>query len=168
MIKLTGAVLIVAGCLGFGYSLGAAHRTEEKMLRSLRSALQEMQWELKYRMTQLPELCEIASAAARGPVGELLEMLAGKLRRQEVEDIAGTVNALLNQRLLPKRVRRNLRQLGTSLGRFDLEGQLQGLEAVRQQCCADLKELEECREQRLRCYQTLAVCTGTALAILLI
>ena len=85
-----------------------------------------------------------------------------------VEDIAGCINALLGTVDLPRRVRKNVRQLGASLGRFDLEGQLQGLEAVRQQCCADLKELEENREQRLRCYQTLTVCTGTALAILLI
>ena len=168
MIRLTGTVLIVAGCMGFGYSLGAAHRTEEKLIRNLRTALQEMQWELNYRMTQLPELCDIASVAAGGQVGDLLKTLAGKLHRREVEDISGTVNALLNQRLFPRRVRRNLRQLGASLGRFDLEGQLQGLEAVRQQCCADLKELEESREQRLRCYQTLAVCGGIALAILLI
>lgn len=168
MIRLTGTVLIVSGCALFGYSLGAAHRTEEKLIRSLRSALQEMQWELKYRMTQLPELCELASSAAGGQIGDLLNTLAGKLRRREVEDIAGTVNALLNQKLFPRRVRRNLRLLGASLGRFDLEGQIQGLEAVRQQCCADLKELEENRVQRLRCYQTLAVCGGTALAILLI
>ena len=56
--------------------------------------------------------------------------------------------------------------LGASLGRFDLQGQLQGIESVRAQCRKDLAELEDNRDQRLRSYQTLGLCAGCALAIL--
>ena len=59
-----------------------------------------------------------------------------------------------------------MRQLGRCLGRFDLEGQLEGLEAVRRQCSHDLKELEALGPDRLKNYRTLAVCAGVALAIL--
>ena len=85
-----------------------------------------------------------------------------------VTDISGTMNQLLSRQDLPRRVRRNLRQLGMSLGRFDLEGQLQGLEAVRRQCRQDLAALEENSGQRLRNYQTLALCAGAGLAILFV
>ena len=82
-------------------------------------------------------------------------------------DISAAFLSELSQRELPRCVRRNLKQLALSLGRYDLEGQLQGLEMVRQQCRKDLEELESDRFDRMRSYQTLAVCAGAALAILL-
>jgi hypothetical protein len=54
------------------------------------------------------------------------------------------------------------------MGRFDLEGQLNGLEAVRTRCRDWLDELISGREVRLRNYQTLGLCAGAALVILFI
>ena len=59
-------------------------------------------------------------------------------------------------------------QLGKSLGRFDLNGQLQGIEQVRAHCRRELSSLENGRDQRIRGYQTLGVCAGAALAILFV
>ena len=166
MIRFAGAVLLMAGCSGFGFSMAAAHRREVSLLRRLIHGLQEMEWELKFRMTELPELCRIAADASGGDLKPVFRQLAGKLERREVEEISGCLNGLLQHYDLPRRVKKNLRQLGASLGRFDLEGQLQGLQAVRQQCREDVKALEENSALRLRNYQTLALCGGAALAIL--
>lgn len=168
MIKALGAVVIIAGCGGFGFSLSAGVKRETNMLRRLISALQEMEWELKYRMSSLSELCRLAGDAAGGNIREIFLEMAGKLDRREVCDISASFLSEVNNRDLPRRIRRNLKQLGQCLGRYDLEGQLQGLEAVRQQCRKDLKELESNSVQRLRSYQTLALCAGFALAILLL
>ena len=138
------------------------------MLRCLLHGIQEMAWELKFRMTALPELCRIGAEAAGGPIREVLAELSGRLSRNEVEDISGSMNQILTCHDLPGRVRRNLRQLGTSLGRFDLEGQLQGLELIKRQCRDDLRQLENGGPQRIRNYQTIALCAAAALAILFI
>ena len=61
-----------------------------------------------------------------------------------------------------------LSELGESLGRFDLPGQLKGLEAVRRKCLMELEALGRNRTERLRCYQTLGLCAGAALVILFI
>ena len=58
--------------------------------------------------------------------------------------------------------------LGSSLGRFDLAGQLKGLSAVKGQCALELQELRTDREPRLRSYRVLGLCAGAALVILLI
>lgn len=168
MIRLAGAVLLLAGCSGFGFSMAAASRREMRMLRSLIHGIQEMEWELKYRMTALPELLRMGADAAGGVLRQILRELAGKLDSRETEDISGCLNGILARQQLPGRVRKNMKQLGRSLGRFELEGQLQGLQAVRLQCRKDLRELEENSAQRLRNYQTLAICAGAALVILLI
>jgi len=168
LIRILGSALLLAGCGGFGFSMAAAHRREAALLRQLIHALQEMEWELRYRLTELPELCRIGGDAAGGPIRGLLAELAGKLERLEVTDLSACLNGMISGTDLPGRVRRNLRELGRCLGRFDLEGQLQGLQMLRLQCRRDLQALEQDAPLRLRSYQTLALCTGAALAILLI
>ena len=156
----------MAGCGGFGFSLTAAHRREVTLLRRLMKSLQEMEWELKYRMTELSQLCRAGGDAAGGLLQDIFRELADRLDRGEVEDISRCFNAIVSRRDLPRRVRRNLRELGRSLGRFDLEGQLQGLRAVRLQCRKDVNDLEADGGERLRSCRTLALCAGAALAIL--
>lgn len=168
MIQWIGAVLLVAGCGAYGFALGAASRREMGMLRRLGNGLQEVEWELKYRMTELPELCRLAAEVSGGVPGEIFREMAEKLDRHEVSDLGACFNAIVSGRDLPRRVQRNFRQLGTSLGRYDLDGQLEGLQAVRTRCLQDLKALEENSAQRIRSYQTLALCAGMSLAILLI
>ena len=136
------------------------------MLRILIRTIQEMQWELKYRMTELPELCRLAGETGSGVIRDIFLEMAGKLERREVMDISAAFLSELNRWEIPRKVRRNMKQLAQSLGRYDLEGQLQGLEAVRQQCRTDLRELESERKEQMRSYQTLAVCAGASLAIL--
>ena len=168
MIKFWGAVLLIAGCFGFGFSLSAEQRREIRMLRQLICAIQEMEWELKYHLTELPELCSIAGDRVGGPVKEIFMKLSDKLSRNEITDISGSVNSLINGLELPRRIRQNVRSLGFSLGRFDVEGQLDGLQSVREQCKKDLNEIESGSRMRQRNYQTLALCAGAALSIILI
>lgn len=168
MLRFFGVAAVIAGCGGFGLSLAASCRKEISMLRKLISAIQEMEWELKYRMTELPELCEEAGNAATGMIREIFFEMAGKLKRREVADLSAAFISLINQKGLPRRVKGNMKQLAQCLGRYDLDGQLQGLESVRIQCRKDLQELETDGVQYLRSYQTLALCAGVALSILLI
>ena len=166
MMRILGAAAVIAGCGGFGFSLTMAVRKECAMLRILIRVIQEMQWELKYRMTELPELCRLAGEMGSGVIREIFQEMAEKLERREVVDISASFLSEVNRRCLPRKVHRNLKQLAQSLGRYDLEGQLLGLETVRQQCRSDLNEMESERKEQMRCYQTLTVCAGAALAIL--
>ena len=58
--------------------------------------------------------------------------------------------------------------MGTSLGTFDAEGQIKSLEAVRTEALALKEQQSHNLNERLRSYQTLALCAGAALAILLV
>ena len=65
-------------------------------------------------------------------------------------------------------VKDQLLTLGNSIGRFDVDGQVKGMESVRHECERNLQLLQDNRENRLRNYQTLGLCAGAALAILLV
>ena len=166
MIRMTGAVLLVAGCGSFGFLIGIHYRREIRMLRYLLAALQEMEWELKYRLTPLPELCGIAASASGGKLQELFRNLRKDLETGCCAEVSGCMNGLLQTGDIPSKTAICLKELGRSLGRYDLEGQLQGLQEVRLHCRKNLEELESHRAERLRSYQTLGLCAGTALVIL--
>ena len=76
--------------------------------------------------------------------------------------------ALSKAKDIPRTTKGILECFGRSLGRFDLEGQLKGLEAARQECRRHLVQLSNNRDSRIRSYQTLGLCAGAAMAILFI
>ena len=166
-LKWMGALLIIAGCGGFGFTLAANHRREERALRQLIAALDYMACELQYRLTPLPELCRQAGRESDGCTGTVLVTLAEELEDQISPDVSTCMLAALRKsKDVPSVAEGCLRSLGGSLGRFDLEGQIKGLESVRANCRRELESLSRNKEERLRSYQTLSLCAGAALAIL--
>lgn len=169
-IKLIGSVLVILGCGGFGFSLAVSYRREVKTIRQLIGLLGYMESELRYRLTPLPQLCRQTAAESRGVISRVINRLAEQLEAQVSPNVSSCMCAVISeyQGDIPIRTQKCLEELGMSLGRFDLAGQLTGLESVRQSCKDKLEELENNKENRLRSYQTLSLCAGAALAILLI
>lgn len=166
-IKIIGAGLVILSCSAFGFSLASAHKQEECSLQALLRAMEFMICELEFRQTPLPDLCRMASREAGGVVGSILHTVANEMEGQLMAD-AGACMALVlrKSRNLPVRTERNLQQLGQSMGRFALSGQVSGLRGVSLMCQRDLDSLTLDRDARLRSYRTLGICCGVALAIL--
>lgn len=167
--KWIGAILIILGCGGFGLSIAASQRREVSSLRRLVSALDYMECDLQYRLTPLPELCRQAGRESQGCVRNVLLHLADELESQISPDVGDCMRkALAETPDIPSITAEAFSALGQSLGRFDLEGQLKGLEAVRTHCRRELEKLQDHQEVRLRSYRTLGFCAGAAVAILFI
>ena len=168
-IKLMGAILVFTGCGGFGFAMAASHRREEQALNQLLIALEYMECDLSCRLTPLPQLCCAAANAVTGPVHTFFLQLAQELDTQTAADASGCIRAVIrNMQELPRDAADQLLELGTSLGCFDLPGQLRGLRSAQSRCSLRLEELRCNRDSRLRSYQTLGLCAGAALAILFI
>ena len=168
-IKWFGAILVIVACGGVGFSMAAGCKREEWALRSFISALDFMTCELQFRLTPLPDLCRQAGKECRGIIGSVLTELARELESQIIPDADSCMYAAISRfDNIPNTTAEALRLLGTSLGRFDLQGQLQGLEQVRSHCRRELERLTADKDQRIRSYQTLGVCAGAALAILFV
>ena len=169
ILKLIGAVFVVVGCGGIGFRIAANHRCEEKNLRQLIGILDYMECELQYRMTPLPELCRQASKEFSGLLGSIFKELSMQMDAQNSSDLKKCMFVALEKTgQLPPLTQEELLFLGKTIGRFDMEGQLKGLEAVRQDCRRQVEALSFNRESRLRSYQTLGLCAGAALAILFV
>ena len=167
--KWIGAILIIGSCSGCGFAIAAGKRREELLLCQLSRILQFMEAELQYRLTPLPELCRLAAGEATGILQIVFLNLYRELSWQKLPDAGSCMYAALQRSgEIPAKGRRLLVQLGATLGRFDLEGQLQGLQAVHKRCEESLGSIRKNRDERLRSYQTLGICAGAALAVILI
>ena len=168
-MRWIGAMIVFCCCGYFGYSMVISHKREEKTLRQLICAIHYMECELQYRLTPLPQLLGQAASQISGTAGTVLAVLSKELETQISPQVSCCMETVLNkQKDISERAAEAFRLLGQSLGRFDLQGQLQELDSVRSLCERHLTELERNRDVRLRSYQTLGLCAGAALAILLL
>lgn len=167
MVKWLGAILIVAGCGGCGFSMAAAYRREERTLDVLSGCLNWMKCELQYRVTPLPQLFTAVAQRCDGNLKRVFTAMAEELENQISPDAASCMDAALGRTAkLPACAADILRRLGRSLGHFDLQGQLEQMEGVEADCAAALERYRLGRDNRVRSYQTLGLCAGAALAIL--
>ena len=169
ILKLIGTVFVIAGCGGVGFRIAANHRKEECNLRQLIGILDYMECELQYHLTPLPELCRQVSKEFTGLLGEVFWELSTEMEAQTSSNMEICMaTAIQKVGRLTTLANEQLQMLGKSVGRFDIDGQLKGLESVRQDCRRKLDALSVNRDTRLRSYQTLGLCAGAALAILFV
>ena len=167
--KWIGALLIIGSCSGCGFAIAAGKRREQLLLSQLLDVLRFLENELQYRLTDLPELCRLAAANTGGDLGRVFAHLNRELNSRTLPDAGSCMYAAIQHTGdIPARVRRLLVQLGNGLGQFDLPGQLSAIRAAGKRCGESLEAVRKNREERLRSYQTLGVCAGAALAVILI
>ena len=168
ILKCLGACFIVFGCAGFGIRIASAYKKELSTLKKLISALDYMECELQYRMSALPDLCRQTASECSGVLRQIFSSLAVELEDQVSPDVQQCMKSVLARAQdVPQQTADCLLLLGSSMGRFDLQGQLRGLENVRQECRMKLNKLTGNADVRIRSYQTLGLCAGAALVILL-
>lgn len=166
--KWIGALFIVVSCGGTGYSMAASHKREEALLNQMLCAITFMRSQLEFRLTPLPQLCRQTGKQSAGDLRRIFLCLAQELERQLLPEASDCMDAALRAHPeLPASLRLLCRELGKSLGQLDLTGQLRGLDRVSELCRKKISQLEHNRDHRLRSYQTLSLCAGAALAILL-
>ena len=169
MYKVLGSVLVILTCGGFGFSIAASHRKVVRLLNSFIAAISFMRCELQYRCTALPELCAKTAAMLPDMIGKFFRNLSNELESQICPDIKScTMNALSKTEDIPVAIGDCIMTMANTLGCFDLNGQLEGLARAERQAQNVLEKLTFDLDKRLRSYQTLGLCAGTALAILLV
>lgn len=169
IIKVIGVILTVLGCGSVGMQIAANYRCEEKALQNLQKILDYMDCELQYRLTPLPQLCRQVGRIYKQTPGRVFTELASEMESQISPDVTCCMTAVLQKSGdIPPLTKSVLSNLGVLIGKFDLNGQLQGLNSARADCKRHLDGLRNNRDSRLRSYQTLGLCAGAALAILLI
>ena len=167
-IRWIGAALIISGCGYFGFSMAGNYKKQQFEINQLHIALSYMLRELSCRHTDLPKLFMDASNQIEGAVCQVLSDVAKRLLENQAEEASVCfAEAIYDKPKLQPQTQQLLREIGTDIGKFDLEGQISSLQRSCDQCQLLMTKLSDEREMRTRNYQTLSLCAGVALAILL-
>ena len=160
--------MIIAGSGGIGAVMLLQYLQASRALRQLSVALETMICEVQYKLSPLSVMCRAAARSTEGTVRKLLYAFAEELDKQIAPDAYQCMcSAIHKTEKLSGAILPHLRKLGKSMGQFDLEGQIRMLESALSDCRKSIGELEENRQYRIRSYQTLSICAGVALAVLL-
>ena len=167
-VKLIGAVLIILGTGGVGFSIAGSHRREVRTLQQLLTAVNYMYSELQYSLMPLPELCTRTAEMTTGSIRRFFMSLSDQLNAQISPHVRSCVEAALIQCDITDKSKSILKLLGDTLGCFDLKGQLSGLDTIRDRAKNAIQLCTNNQDMRLRSYQTLGLCAGAAIVIIFI
>lgn len=168
-IKWFGAIFVMIACGSYGFLMAAYHRKCIQQFRNLIAALQYMESELQFRNTSLPQLCHLVGQQHYGKVSQIFQVLANELESQISPNAGNCMSATLDKlEGIDPALCEVLKELGNTFGRFDAEGQVRGMESIRNLCQEKLQNLSQNMDSRLRSYQTLGLCAGAAIAILFV
>lgn len=170
MLKLIGAVLLVAGGGGLGF--GAIRRLEDHLsaLRSLAEALELLERELAFSLPPMKDLLGGTARRVGKPASDFLDACA-----QGMDDLGGRPLSELWRleagnwlTALRPRELEAVWSVGAVLGRYDADGQRKVLAA----CQAELAEALACaadeRKKQGKVYGALGVTAGIFTLILLL
>lgn len=122
MIKLIGAILILAATTWTGFEAAKGFSERPKQLRLLRSALQSLEAEIMYGHTPLHEAARRLSAQIAKPLSGFFEEFAKKLTDEETT-VRDAWEASLKKAWKQTALRRGefeiMKQFGETLGRHD-------------------------------------------------
>lgn len=164
--RYIGAILVFVSCGAAGFLKASGYRRQVRELEQLGHCLDLMLCELEYQLTPLPQICRNAANSASGCLGKIFANLSQELENQIAPDAASCMQAALAAvKDVPPQVEAVLNLLGNSLGKFDADGQISEISAVKRHCQELLSQMQENQTIRLRTYQTLGLCAGAALAI---
>lgn len=167
-LKWFGAIMVLICCSGIGIYMAFQYKMEIRYLNSLTKAVRFMIAELQYRSPPLPELCRKTARECSGPVKGLFIKLSDELDRQIAPDVSSCLRSVLQNSSIAENIKPLILELGATLGKFDLNGQVNALLTFCDRCGSMLTELEQNKGQRVRNYQTLGICCGAALVIILV
>lgn len=169
ILKLLASALVIAGCGSVGFSMCNNYQKELDSLEDLIRCLEWMILELNFRMPPLGQLCMDASQEAKGKVQSVLNRFAKEMDEKISPNLAQCMAvAIAETQDIPEMLCKHLKDLGSSVGVFDIEGQVVALQAVLERCKQDYLFLSNEKEHRLRNYKTFGICAGVALVIILL
>lgn len=168
-LKIIGAIFIFTACSGFGFYLAELYRKDAKCMRHLLYSLDYMSSELQYHMTPLPQLMrQAASQCQHKQLRQIFLQLSRQLDDKYCSDFVSCAETVIRQckQPLPKRSQSVLEELCRTMGRFDLEGQINSIMSAKTSCLNEYDNLQADISTRLRSYRTLGICAGVAIIIL--
>jgi stage III sporulation protein AB len=172
MIKIVGCILIIAASSMVGFTLAEELKKRAEQLRDIQSAVIQLQNEIMFTHTTLPQALLKISRKCRNPIAILLENIADKLSNNQVDTV---YEAFFNSM---EDVKKDLRfkkddidiilELAKGLGESDIEGHKKIFKLTDESLKIKIDEADRNVAKSAKLYRYLGFSFGAVVAILLV
>lgn len=170
MLKLVGAILLMASAAGIGLGAASQLRARVSALRALVEGLESLEREMSFRLSSMPELMDCLAKQTQPPAAylfaycrdhmeELGEKRFGQIWKEALEENPDLLLEQAEQQILSN--------VGEVLGRYDAGEQRRALHSASAELEQCLLRAEEERLRLGRVYTALGLGSGAMLVILL-
>lgn len=169
-MRTLGICLVVLACVGFGLSLCMARQRRIRVLRELEKALGILAGELGTSVRATGALCTLLAENCAGEVGAFFQGVVSAIPDLAERSFAEIWedSALRTLASLRAEERSLVAGLGGSIGRFELERQLEAVALCRRELRSALEEARRSYPAERKLCLGLSVSAGAMLAILLL
>lgn len=172
MIRLIGCGLIIAASSMAGFIFAEDLKRRAEQLRDIQNAVLQLQNEIFYSHTTLPEAFKRISEKCREPASSLFNFIAIKLLNNEVDNVNEAFRLAIEN--LDKNIKLNkldvsiLMDLARGLGEGDIEGHKKIFILVDENLRKSIEDADCQINKNVKLYRYLGFSFGAVVAILLI
>lgn len=160
--------MIILGAGSFGIAKTAQFYRQQRQLRSFLNALEILKCEMEYTLYPLPKLCRITAERSDRICADFLRMYADSLDGGACRSAAAREAFNAVKCVLPQDAGMAVLDLFSALGRYEVDGETNLLKLTQHRLKAALERGEAEKRPMAKGYTILGVCTGAAVAILLV
>ena len=170
-LKWIGGGLTIIGCSGLGIWYSIGFLTRYNILQELERGMLILQGEISYGHTPLPQAFEQMARRTGGKVSRFFQKIAFLLEEgaADYETLWNkTIQEFFAHRDMGTEDRKELIQLGKTMGYLDIDMQIQSLELYRNRLCSGIQKMDREREKYVKLYPVLGTMCGAILCIMML
>lgn len=172
MIKFFLLLIIVITSSYIGYLYGNRFRKRAIQLNELLKSIIDLQNEITYTLTPLPEAFINISAKVKEPLNEMIRLIGYSLENNSVDNVYSACKASIMQcnvnLSLLKEDTEIMLDLCKSIGGTGIDGQVKIFALAIERTKNNLLKAEKESDRYSKMYQYLGVCAGLMIAICLV
>lgn len=172
MIKLLGSLMILGASTGIGFIYSDKFKKRTRQLIELQRCIYQLQNEIVYTHTTLPEAIESMASKSIYPLKQIFEEVSKLLFKNEVDTVYEAFCYVLDQKkgmlnLKPDDVS-VLLDLAKTLGESDIEGQKKMFYITLESLKKAIKDSEILMNKNIKMYRYLGFSIGAMTVIILV
>ncbi|NLZ47360.1 MAG: stage III sporulation protein AB [Clostridiales bacterium] len=172
MIKIFGAVLMIGASTFIGFMFAEFARRRLLQLKELEGALIQLENEIFFTRTALPEACLSVSFKSKYPINTLFKKVSNLLTDNSSDSVYDafykTLNGEIEGLYVTKEDKDILLDLAKALGESDLEGHRKVFNLAEHNLKTRIQSIEANVDKNVKMYRYLGFSLGAAVAILLV
>lgn len=172
MMRLMGAVCILASCSVYGFLKGQLWTERLELLRTIRKIFLTLSGDIRFGQISLPESLEQISKQVEMPFSRFLKNVCGEMRRCGGKTLADIfkqeADATLAKTALKPQDLESLKHMSVYLGNLDRETQLGMIQMYLAELDTTIKEITDSIHGRQKLCRMFGVAVGALVVILLL